>query len=173
MYLKQSPSFLCLWCFLSCLFLLPAMWTRSREGIPTLQSLQNVQLEWMCPILSFYQWQSMNCSWLSSGVLSCGCMRRFVGMSWPQFKAWPGFVASPFDRFAQLIRATFPRLLLWTRSFWTPSTSTLLIISVLTLSASIFFHSYLYFLSSHSSLDSFRDVCWSISSASFPWSITI
>ena len=172
-YLKQSPSFLCLWCFLSCFFLLPMKWTRSREGIPTLKALQNIQLECMCPRLSIYQWKSTNCSWLSSGVLSCGYVKRFVGMSWPQSKVWPGFITSPFDRFAQLVRTTFPRLLMWTRSFCPPSTSSLLIVSVLVLSTSIFFHSYLHFHSSHSSVDSFRHVCWNICTASFPWSIKI
>lgn len=127
----------------------------------------------MCPILSIYRWKSMNCSWPSSGVLSCGYMRRFVGISWPQSKAWPGFVASPFDRFAQLVRTTFPWLNLWAISFCTPSTSTLWLSLSWLFSASIFFHSYLYFLSSHSSVDSFRDVCWSVSTASFPWSIKI
>lgn len=85
----------------------------------------------MCPILSIYQQKSMSCSWLSSRVLSCEYIRTFVRMSWSQSKTWPGFVASPFDRFARLVRTTFPWLL-WTRSFCTPLTSTLLISPVLT-----------------------------------------
>lgn len=98
------------------------MSTRSRAGSPTLQSLQNLQLAWVCPILKHLRVkvreQLLTRQWNFILRVHEEVCRNKLAPVWGVAR----ICSQPFWQLtvALLVRTTFPRLFLWIRSFCTP-----------------------------------------------------